>query len=310
VLHLRCRGSQGPTVVFDAALAASSLSWALVEPKVSEVARTCVYDRAGFGWSGAGPLPRTAGRAADELHAALAAAGEPPPYLLVGHSYGGLVARLFAARYRPDVAALVLVDPAHPEDWAWPTPKEQARIDLGVRVCRQGEWVARLGIARMVSWLVGIGALQAARSIVNTLTRGTLAPNMDEIIAPLFKLPPEVRAPVREFWTRAPFFEALGSQIAAMTETSHEVIASSADGYGDLPLVTITRANTDEHTFRRQEALSRPSTRGRHVMATRGGHWIPLDDPEAVVRTVREALAQVRRERLEAGSAARGRRPK
>lgn len=280
--------------MFDAALGASSLSWALVEPEVAGFARTCVYDRAGFGWSDPGPLPRTAGRAADELYTALRAAGESPPWVLVGHSYGGLVARIFAARYRADVAAMILVDPAHPEDWLEPAPKEQARIDLGVRACRQGERAARLGVARFVSWLVGIGALQAARSIVNVFSRGALASSLDEIIAPLFKLPPEVRAPVRNFWTRPCFFEALSSQIASMSETSHEVIDSSAGGYGDLPLVTITRANADEHTRRRQEDLARLSSRGRHIVASAGGHWIPLDDPGSVVETIRDVWSQIR----------------
>ncbi|HXH24003.1 MAG TPA: alpha/beta fold hydrolase, partial [Vicinamibacterales bacterium] len=95
-LHLNRQGSGRPVVVFDAALGASSLSWTLVQPEVARLTRTCAYDRAGFGWSEAGPLPRTAGRIADELHALLHAAGEPPPYVLVGHSYGGLVTRIFA----------------------------------------------------------------------------------------------------------------------------------------------------------------------------------------------------------------------
>ncbi|WP_396937041.1 alpha/beta fold hydrolase, partial [Mycolicibacterium sp.] len=71
-------------MVFDASLGASSLSWARVQPEVARFARACAYDRAGFGWSERGPLPRTAGRAADELRIALDRAGEPPPYILVG----------------------------------------------------------------------------------------------------------------------------------------------------------------------------------------------------------------------------------
>ena len=85
--------------MFDAALAGSSISWTYVLPAVAEFTRACAYDRAGFGKSDRGPLPRTAGRLADELHTLLRTSGEPPPYVLVGHSFGGLVTRIFAARY-------------------------------------------------------------------------------------------------------------------------------------------------------------------------------------------------------------------
>src|SRR5215471_16563648 len=134
-LHVQAAGDRLPAVVFDAALGGSSISWTFVQPPVSAFARAITYDRAGFGWSDAGPLPRTAGRAADELRVLLDRAGERPPFVVVGHSFGGLVMRIFAARYHADVAGIVLVDPAHPEDWLHPAPKEQARIDRGARLC-------------------------------------------------------------------------------------------------------------------------------------------------------------------------------
>src|SRR5262245_39485585 len=98
-LHLVCSGQGTPSVVLDAALGASSLSWSLVQPAVAALTRCCAYDRAGFGWSEAGPLPRTADRLADELHVLLQNASVPPPYVLVGHSFGGLVVRLVASRH-------------------------------------------------------------------------------------------------------------------------------------------------------------------------------------------------------------------
>jgi len=84
-LHAQAAGEGQPVVVFDAALAGSSVSWTFVQPAVARFARTFAYDRAGFGWSEAGPMPRTAGRIADELRALLERAGAPPPYLLVRH---------------------------------------------------------------------------------------------------------------------------------------------------------------------------------------------------------------------------------
>ena len=286
-LHLHGLGERRPVVVFDAALGGSSISWTFVHAPVAEFARAVTYDRAGFGWSDAGPLPRTAGRVADELRVLLERAGEPPPYLLVGHSFGGLVMRIFASRYRHDVAGVVLVDPAHPEDWVTPAAKEQARIDRGVKLCRQGKIASRLGLARVVSELVGFGAVGPARRLVDAISRGGVGADVEWLLAPLWKLPPAARRPLRSFWTRSKFYEALGSQIATISESAREALAAARDGYGDLPLVTISMTDPGDHRLRQQEALARLSTRGRHVIARQSGHWIPLDEPELIISEIR-----------------------
>lgn len=288
-LHLTCEG-RGPSVVFDAALGGSSISWSLVQPEVARFARACAYDRAGFGWSDPGPMPRTAGRIADELRTLLDRGGVIPPFVLVGHSFGGLVARIFARRYRPDMAGLVLVDPAHPEDWAAPAPKERLKIDRGITLCRYGARAARVGIARVVTLLLSLGAYGVARAIVHVVSRGGLSREDEGILAPVWKLPPEARAPLKRFWTEPRFFDALGGQIAAICESAAQALEASTGGYGDLPLVTISSTDPGEYRLRQQEALARLSTRGRHVMASRSGHWIPLDEPQAVVDAVRSIL--------------------
>jgi pimeloyl-ACP methyl ester carboxylesterase len=173
-LHLHCSGAGFPVVVFDAALGGSSISWTLVQPRIAALTRACAYDRAGFGWSDAGPMPRTAGLIARELLALLDRAGEPPPYVLVGHSFGALVVRLFAARHPELTAGLVFVDPAHPEDWLYPSPVEQANIARGRRLCAQGARAARFGIARVVGALAGAGALLPARAVAHLVSRGGL----------------------------------------------------------------------------------------------------------------------------------------
>jgi pimeloyl-ACP methyl ester carboxylesterase len=295
-LHVHALGEGRPVVVFDAALAGSSISWTLVHEPVSAFARACAYDRAGFAWSDPGPMPRTAGRAADELRVLLANAGEPPPYVLVGHSFGGLVMRTFAARYAEIVAGLVLVDPAHPEDWVRPAPKEQQRLDRGARLCRQGALASRIGLARIVSALVGAGALGPARSIVDAFTRGGLAGDVDWILSPLWKLPPEARKPLRAFWTRARFYEALGSQITHIPTSAAETLAASAAGYGDLRLVTVSSTDPGDYRLRQQDALAALSTRGRHIVAPASSHWIPLDEPALVVSLVEAMVRDVRGE--------------
>jgi len=290
-LHVSGIG-QGPVVVFDAALGGSSISWTLVTPHVTPFARALVYDRAGFGWSDAGPMPRTAGRIADELRVLLERSGEKPPYVLVGHSFGGLVMRIFAKRY-PDVSAgLVLVDPAQPEDWLNPAGRELERLRRGALLCRFGARASRVGVARVVSALVGRGALTPAWSIARWFTGGELRADDQWILGPLLKLPIEVRGPLRSFWTQAKFFEALGSQIETMRTSSAETLDAAAGGYGDLPLITITQANPGDHRMRQQTALAGLSARGSHVIAEKSGHWIPLDEPEVVSDAIKTVLAR------------------
>lgn len=106
-------GSGDVTVVFENGYPAPLETWGRVQPAVSEFAKTVAYDRAGMGLSDAGPLPRDGRRIASELHDVLRRANVSPPYLLVGHSLGGLYARAFTGEYPGEVAGVVLVDPTH-----------------------------------------------------------------------------------------------------------------------------------------------------------------------------------------------------
>lgn len=114
-LALYCQGSGAPTVVFDAGLGNPAIAWAAVAPQIATRTSTCLWDRPGLGQSD-GPIAQTSGETVADLHALLAAAAVPPPYLLVGHSYGGLNVQLFAATYPEEVVGLVLVDALH-EDY-------------------------------------------------------------------------------------------------------------------------------------------------------------------------------------------------
>jgi pimeloyl-ACP methyl ester carboxylesterase len=293
-LHIYCAGTGEPAVIFDAALGASSLSWSLVQPEVARETRACTYDRAGFAWSDAGPLPRTAGRLAAELHELLVRAAVPPPYVLVGHSFGGLVMQGFAVRYRAETAGLVLVDPAHPEEWAHPSPGERQRIARGVRLCRYGAAAARVGLARVISGLVGLGALSPARALVRLISRGGLRREDEVILAPVSMLPPAARRPLRHFWTQPKFYEALGSQIEGICESAADVMAARAAGFGDLPLITISPRSVAGARLLRQDALARLSTKGRHLKARTDGHWVPLEDPRVVIEAVTAVVTAAR----------------
>ena len=289
-LHIHCTGEGSPSIILDAALGGSSVSWSLVQPELATLSRTCSYDRAGFGWSDAGPMPRTAGRIADELRTLLDRAGVPPPFLLVGHSFGGLVALIFARRYRGETTGLVLVDPAHAEDWIKPAPKEQAQIDRGVRLCRYGVHAARIGLVPIVATLARAGQLTLARGLAKAVSRGRLTPQDEAILSPIWKLPPEVRPVLRQFWSKPQFFDALGNQIESICVSAAQVLEATANGFGDLPLITISSTNPGDYRLRQQDAMARLSTRGRHLIASNSGHWIPLDQPAVVIDAVKEIL--------------------
>ena len=239
-------------------------------------------------------MPRTAGRIADEFHQLLRTVEVPTPYVLVGHSFGGLVMRLFASRHAEDVAGMVLIEPAIPEEWARPGAEQQAQIRRGVRLCRYGAGAARSGVANIVSLLVDLRALSAARGLVALASRGTLRREDEGILAPIGKLPPEARRLLGGMWTRPQFFEALGSQIEHVEQSAAEVLREARGDFGDLPLIVISSASADERRLAFDRALAQQSRRGRHVIAPDCGHWVPLDNPQAVIDAILEMVQQIR----------------
>jgi pimeloyl-ACP methyl ester carboxylesterase len=290
-LHIHCAGT-GIPVVFESALGASSLSWRDVQAMVSGFAQACAYDRAGFGWSDAGPLPRTAGRILGELRALLVTADVGPPYVLVGHSFGGLVARLYASRYPADLAGLVLLDPPTPEDWRHPSGERQALLDRGAALCRHGERAAKLKATDLVVALVRLGALNVARACGRLISAGTFKRTDEGVLVPAGKLAPDVLDVAVRSWTHPKFFEALGSQIASIATSAAEV--SDDQDFGTLPLIVVSgELSADDRQLTHHADLATRSRRGRHVVAAGSGHWIPLDRPDVVAAAVRDVIADV-----------------
>jgi pimeloyl-ACP methyl ester carboxylesterase len=114
--HIHCTGRDSPTILLESGLDdRGSWSWAGILDELSQLSRVCAYDRAGMIWSEPRDGPRDAERIVTELHAILAAASEAPPYVMVGHSLGGLLTRVYGARYPDEAAGFVFVDASHPE---------------------------------------------------------------------------------------------------------------------------------------------------------------------------------------------------
>src|SRR5918993_1185104 len=118
-LHINCVGQGSPTVVLDGGSGEMSADWVWVQREVSDTTRVCAYDRAGMGWSEMGPQPRDAKQISSELHTLLTNAGIEGPYVLVGHSFGGLYMQTYAARYPDEVAGVSLVESSHPDQFSY-----------------------------------------------------------------------------------------------------------------------------------------------------------------------------------------------
>lgn len=117
MLHILCTGAGSPTLVLQAGLGGNVLDWTFVQPKLAQHHRVCSTDRPGAGWSGRTTRPRSAAAMTEELHLLLQASGEPPPYVMVGHSLGGLLSLHYAQRYPTETVGLVLLDAMHPDQF-------------------------------------------------------------------------------------------------------------------------------------------------------------------------------------------------
>lgn len=150
-LHIVCIGEGAPTVILEALGDGTSAQWGWVQPLVAEKTRVCAYDRAGRGWSEAGPAPRDGSTVAQELHTLLVNAGIAGPVVFAGHSFGGMVGRIYTDLYPEDVAGLVLVDSGLPALRSERMPAEVHDKDASdLELMNAAPWMARLGIFRLI----------------------------------------------------------------------------------------------------------------------------------------------------------------
>jgi pimeloyl-ACP methyl ester carboxylesterase len=293
-LHLRSMGDSGPAVILDAGIGASSLSWSLVQPLVARFARAYVYDRAGYGWSDSprrADGPRIASRLAGELRALLRAAEVPGPYILVGHSFGGFVARLYAERWPVEVAGLVMLDSPDTGEWAQPSQEDRRRHLGGALFARLGARLARLGVVRFCLNQLGSGSKGVPVAVTRAF--GTAALELvTRMVGQVMKYPPEQRRVAQAHWSRPAPFLSLADHLQHLPESAREVAACGS--LDDLPFVVITAANPSPQRAAEQDAMACQSTRGRHIIAREGGHWLLLDQPALVAQAIESLVEEVR----------------
>ncbi len=254
-LHIRCAGEGSPVVVIDTGVGDTSERWASIQAEMAQVTRTCTYDRAGYGASEPGPLPRHSERAAEELRQLLENAGVEGPYVLVGHSLGGLNAQVFADRYPGLVGGLILLDPA---------PLAFITGQAFPELYRMFEQEAA-GLQQ---------AAEAARQ--STDAEAQAQADYLEAIASEHAAIAESAAQV--------------AAIASFGDLPLVVIGSGVPN----PAFGEEAAAFQQFWIEQNQALATKSTNGMFVLVEESGHHLEHDAPDAVVRAIGEMVAQVR----------------
>jgi pimeloyl-ACP methyl ester carboxylesterase len=256
-LHLSCTGSGSPTVVLEPGAGAMSSSLGWITPNVARDTRVCVYDRAGRGWSDTADTPQDGAQIATDLHTLLHAAEVPGPYVLAGHSFGGLYTLTFAARYPAEVAGMVLVDstaPAPRPSPATASPSDAGSYDVMGRASALASITARLGLARLYGLLVGDGLPPQSHDEVGA--RGATAGNL--------------RSTIDEY-------------VHAGASAEH---AASLRDFGAKPLVVLTAGSGSARGWaEKQNALAALSTNSVHRTIDGATHLDLVEDQEKAAGT-------------------------
>jgi len=264
-LHIECSGRGSPAVILDAGLGGSSLEWVFVVERLRRLTQVCTYDRAGYGGSDTGPLPRTSSRIVAELHHLLESAGVRPPYVLAGHSFGGYNMQLFARRYPALTAGLVLIDASHPEQ-----------------------------VERFEAPPLNMVTAPSSRAGIVQFREQPPAH---------VALPPRVRLKVVEQAKTWKARRTLSAELLSFRDSAAEVRA--APPLGATPLVVLSRGRQDgEMTARKrlfehmwlelQSDLAASSTVAAHLLALGAGHLIHVEQPDLVAYGIAMLVTRAR----------------
>jgi pimeloyl-ACP methyl ester carboxylesterase len=278
-----------PTILLEAGLMSTVLSWSNLQQELSRSFHTVSYDRAGLGWSELGPMPRTADRLVDELHSLLRRAAIPPPYVLVGHSFGGLTMPLFAARFPDEVAGMVLVDPVAPTEWNPPSERDRKLTRIGAKVCRRAAFLARIGLLRLVAFLLTTRAKNVAASLVRLISRGSPAES-GTVSSPWFTaLPANEKEMAAVFWIQHKFALTIASQLENLPASAARV--GQLDSFCDKKVIILSAATAPEGRRKEHAARAARLPLGEHILAGNSNHWIMQQEPELVLCAIEKVVS-------------------
>ena len=268
-LHINCVGQGSPTVILEAASGGMSAHWVRVQQQLAQTTRVCAYDRAGLGWSEPGPEPRDARQISSDLHTLLeGATGTEGPYVLVGHSYGGLYARMYAARYSEEVAGVVLVDSSHPEQFTR-SPEGRAMYEQTRRLGAVLPFLTRLGVIRLSNYF----------------------PAHPD-------LPSQQRAQIEAFNSSTRHLSTTVEEFRATPETAAQV--RSTQSLGNKPLVVISAGTQPPSWLELQDELAALSPNSSHRVVDGATHESLLyerRDAQLSIAAIEQLVEAVRTDR-------------
>ncbi|WP_254427249.1 alpha/beta hydrolase [Rhodanobacter sp. C01] len=282
-LNLRCTGSGPRTVMLEAGSHTDSTTWFRLQPLLAASAKVCSYDRAGYGFSSAGPLPRDLDADVSDLHDLVHHAGLKTPLVLVGQSLGSNIARRYAQQYPADISGLVLIDPpaqdiaAFAPDWARDETAMNARRFDFIRQCEAGAEKHALASPppELRSCVAGGNPLASDK----------------------------VNAATADYKSKPAFWRTLLSELQD-NDVAFGQPVSPDEKHGSLPLVVLTAANTyaeAPQAVRKsleaarnltQAKIVATSTRGERLSVDNTSHDIQLDQPQMVAEAVIKVLHQ------------------
>lgn len=288
-LHLYCSGSGPVTVVFDAYGTGAGSSWFAVQPHVARTTRACVYDRAGFGFSEPSPNQPTSANAVEDLHKLPGSAGIAPPYVMVGSSFGGANAQLFAYRYPNDVKGLVLVEPMHEDEENRLLKVTQGKlkmmrdIESQIRAACTAE--SEKGFTPgSEMWATCIGNWQQGR-------------------------PSAVAAMENARRATPAYWKAVNAEVSHYPASSEE-LRTARKPFGDLPMIVLSRSISpyatpgkpqsplnkamEDENQKIMKEIAALSTQGTLRRIPGARHVVHEDKPEAVVKAIADIVAKVR----------------
>ncbi len=287
-LNIRCSGRGEPTILLESGALADSMTWAGIQPALSELSRVCSYDRAGLGFSDGGPLPRDIDAAVTDLHALAASLKLKSPALLVGHSLGSNIVRRYAQLYPRQVSALVLLDPA---------PHQVAEFSAAWAEAERTSRASMIAFVSTCTLAAEQGELDApAGDLVNCL-RGP-DPRYSE----------RLNEAIRENKLRPAYWHTLGSTMQENGELFEQPVSTGVN-LGDLPLFLLSAVDTyakapaaDRQALERardrtHEQIAAESTRSKRIRVEHAGHDVHIDQPQLVIDTIAQALEIARQDR-------------
>ena len=271
-VHLHCTGDvDGPTVVLESGFGGWSIDWASVQPQIARFASVCSYDRSGLGWSERTAGSPTRSEIASRLRTLLHTAGAPGPYVLVGHSLGGLYVRQFARDFPDETAGMVFVDSSHEEMGGRASESDRKRARSRLRLLNYGRYLMPFGVQRLIK-----------QPVANASTLRAIDQPAAYAIG-----------------YRTSSYFAVYDEIVGLLEEGFDE-AMKLEPVPDVPIVVLASAENldgERGAFweELQKELAELSSDGRYEVAKDSGHFIQVDRPELVVAAVKDVLETSKR---------------